>query len=310
MNKLSKPLVIVITTILATLLTIPTGFADTGSATFTDFANATYLGIEEGPVALSDGRWEGEPFVEGGASRPAVGLVKDFQFSGDLDGDGSEETVVFLWQNSGGTGSNVYLAVMSGPDAAARNIATALIGDRVKLRNGHIDSGSIILEVVQAGEDDAMCCPGTLATRTWSLSGQQLEEGEMKMTGRLSAATLDGTEWLLTHMNTDRPVSENVEVTLAFSGDKISGKSACNRYSAGIVGGDNPGEIHIGPSMGTRMACPDELMTAESEYLEALTHVTGFSFHAGSLALTGENNDGTLFNMLFSRLASDTPQAR
>jgi hypothetical protein len=51
-----------------------------------ELANATYTGTEEGPVTLVKGRWEGESYVEGGSSRPAVGLVEDFYLFGDLDG--------------------------------------------------------------------------------------------------------------------------------------------------------------------------------------------------------------------------------
>ena len=47
--------------------------------------NATYSGIYEHTITLRDGRWEGEPFIKGGASRPAVGLVEDFSLTGDLD---------------------------------------------------------------------------------------------------------------------------------------------------------------------------------------------------------------------------------
>ena len=80
---------------------------------------------------------------------------------------------------------------------------------------------------------------------------------------------------------------------------RVSGKSACNRYSAGIEEGDNPGDILIGPTMGTRMACTDYLMEIESLYLKALAQVTSFSFYSGSLALNGQDEDGKLFSLLF-----------
>lgn len=100
-------------------------------------------------------------------------------------------------------------------------------------------------------------------------------------------------------MNHEQPVPENATVTLSFNEGRISGKSACNRYSAVISEGDNPGDIIIGPAMGTRMACPDNLMEIENSYLESLARVTSFSFHSGSLALNGQQEDGALFTMLF-----------
>ena len=71
----------------------------------------------------------------------------------------TQEAVVILWRNSGGTGSNTYVVVMARQNDEVRNIGTALIGDRVKLRSGKIADGHIIIEVLQAGENDAMCCP-------------------------------------------------------------------------------------------------------------------------------------------------------
>jgi heat shock protein HslJ len=135
---------------------------------------------------------------------------------------------------------------------------------------------------------DAACCPAQLATRTWSLAGDQLKESDAKITGRLSLATLAGTEWVLTHFNRNEPILQDAEVTLAFADDKVSGKSACNRYSAGVEQGEAPGDLKIGLSMGTRMACPEELMDLEYKYLDALSQVTGFSFLAGKLVLNWE----------------------
>ena len=238
--------------------------------------------------------------MEGGASRPSVGLLEDIYFTGDLDADGQEEAVAILWQSAGGTGSNIYIAVMKSDNGGFNNISTTLVGDRVKLRGGRIDSGKIILDVLQAGENDPMCCPTELATRRWVLKDGQLEENKMKSQVLLSLSVLEGSDWVLTRMNREQPVPEDTEVTIAFSSGRISGRSACNRYSADIKEGDSAGEIIIGPTMGTRMACPDHLMEAESMYLEALAQVTGFSFYSGKLLLNGQKEDGTPFSMFFT----------
>lgn len=290
---------ILFTTMVSALVT-QAGFACSADAAMTQLRNATYTGIEDEPVTLADGSWEGPPYVEGGLSRPRIGLLEDFCFSGDLDADGDKETVVILWQSAGGTGSNIFLAVMQSDDGRFENLSTALIGDRVKLRSGKIDTGKISIDVLQVGENDPMCCPTMLATRTWLLQDTQLEEGDMEVTGILSLDAMEGSEWLLTHLNRERPVPEDTVVTLTFGTGRISGKSACNRYSANIRDGDNPGDILIGESMGTRMACPDHLMEIEHLYLEALQQVTSFSFHSGSLVFDGQDTDGTTFSMLFT----------
>ena len=291
--------VVILLTVWVCALVTTTGFANQTGSLLTELENATYTGIEDKPVTLMEGRWEGQPHVEGGASRPSVGLLRDVYFTGDLDADGQDETVVILWQNAGGTGSNIYIAVMKPQDGVYENISTALLGDRVKLRSGKLESGKIILEVLQADESDPMCCPTQLATRSWTLQGTHLKEGEIEVTGRLSVNILDGSDWLLTHINRQQSLPDDAEVTLSINAGRISGRSACNRYMADIQEGDNPGDILIGPTMGTRMACPDHLMEVESLYLKALAQVTSFSFFSGSLALQGQNEDGTPFTLLF-----------
>jgi len=286
--------------IMLSVLISQASLACESSSAISGLGNATYKGIADEPVILSNGHWEGIPYVEGGTSRPRIGLIEDLYFTGDLDTDGQPETVVILWQSAGGTGSNIYIAVMKPGNDGYENVSTALVGDRVKLRGGKIDSGKIILDVLQAGDNDAMCCPTQLATRTWVLMDRQLEESETQVTGTLALDLLEGSEWRLTRMNHDTPVPEEADVTLWFNAGRIAGKSACNRYSADIGEGENPGDIIIGQSMVTRMACPDPLMEIERHYLESLAQVKSFSFDSGYLALNGQKEDGTPFSMLFT----------
>lgn len=307
MNTIRSQAIAVLLIIISAALVTNTSHACDDNKTITELGNATYTGIEDSPIKLTNGIWEGAPYMEGAAARPRVGLVEDLYFTGDLDGDGKSETAALLWQSTGGSGNLVHIAVMKKNNRGFSNLATALVGDRVKLRSAKIAQQEIILEVLQAGENDGMCCPTMLATHTWSLAGDQLEEGRIVETGTLSLSVLDGSEWALTHLNAEEPLTENTEITLAFGGEQISGKSACNRYSAGIEDGDNAGDIRISLAMSTRMACPDELMKMETEYLDALSHTTGFSFYAGSLVLSGQKNDSNPFRMLFSRVDEDTP---
>lgn len=292
-------------TLLGTFISLNV-FANDDGAVMAALKNATYTGIEDRAVTLSQGRWEGQPYVEGGAARPAVGLVDDFLLQGDLDADGEKELVVMLWQSAAGTGSNIYIAVMKAENGEYVNLATALLGDRVKLRGGRIDSGSIILDVLQPGENDPMCCPTELAERVWTLADGQLEEHQMQVTGKLSVDILDRSSWRMTHMDIDQPLPAGMEVTLSFEDGRIAGKSACNRYSAEVRDGEHPGDIIIGQAMVTRKACPDPVMEVELHYLDALSLVTAFSFQVGSLALNGQADDGTPFSMLFAATAGDT----
>jgi len=264
-----------------------------------ELANASYTGVLDEPVTLTDGQWEGEPFVEGGASRPTVGLVADFLLTGDLDDDGSAEAVVLLWTSSGGSGTFDYLAAMGRRGDQIVNLSTAEIGDRVQIRDARLSDGRVVLHVVQAGPEDAACCPTEKARRTWILQADGLIEQEPEITGTLSLADLIGPEWVLTHFSWDEPAPREPEVTLVFEEDRVAGKSGCNNYFGAVEeGGDMPSSITLGQIGATRMMCPEEIMLVEDRFQRQLSGVTQYSFLTGKLALTWQD-DGTAGVMLF-----------
>jgi len=261
-----------------------------------ELRNATYVGIGAGPVRLTAGRWEGEPFVDDAASRPSVTLAGDLRLSGDVDGDGIEEAIVLLDESAGGSGTFVHLALMGrrGDDVVSR--ATARVGDRVQVRAGRIAGGRIVLDVIQAGPDDPACCPAQKATRTWTLAAERLTEFAPEIVGTVSLADLTGVEWVLRSFRVDDPAPREPQVTLVFDGSRIAGGSGCNRYFGEAKTGERPGDLSFGPIGVTRMACPEPAMTIEQRYFLALAGVQKFGFLAGRLALhwIREGDAGTL----------------
>lgn len=141
-------------------------------------ANATFHGTEYGEVTLSDGAWEGEPWVEGGAARPRVGLARDFLVLGDVDGDGADEALVVVWQSSGGSGTFNYVALLDESGGAWRNTATTALGDRVKVTGASIAPGRVEVEVIEHDEDDPACCPTREATRRYDAELNPLPDTE------------------------------------------------------------------------------------------------------------------------------------
>jgi heat shock protein HslJ len=265
--------------------------------TWQEAANAAYPGVFDDVVTLIDGQWEGAPFVEGGAAAPRAGLAGDFLLSGDLDGDGVDESVVLLWSSGGGSGTFDYVAVLDrDATAAVSSRATAPLGDRVKVRSGAIGDGRIVFEVVQAGPDDAACCPGQKMRRTFVLEGETLTEISSEDQGRLSLADLAG-EWRLVQFGTGEAVPSGVHITVQIEDGSIAGNAACNRYSGRVQEGDVPGQLSLaGPLAMTRMMCPPPLMDWEQRYSAALEGLVQYSFVAGRLVLTWRKDDavGTL----------------
>ena len=267
--------------------------------TLEDLSSATYTGVSDQPVTLTDGKWEGEPFVEGGASRPTVGLVDTFYLASDLNGDGQEEAVALLWTSSGGSGTFDYLAVIGRRGDRFENLGAAELGDRVKIRSYRIDGQRVVLDVVQAGPDDARCCPGQKLERVWELSSEGLVEVATEDQGRLSVSDLAGVEWLLKKLTWEESIPDEPEITLVFKDGTISGSSGCNRYNSEISDGEMPGDLSVGLIASTRMACSDEIDALEQRFLEALSAANQYSFLAGSLVLNW-SHEGVWNTMIFA----------
>jgi len=274
-----------------------------GAPAIGELAETTFAGIYDHPVTLDDGRWEGEPFVEEGASRPTVGLVMHFRLTGDLDGDGQEEAAVLLWESSGGSGTRLYLAATGRHNKHIENLATALIGDRVQVRTGRVSGNRVILDLIQAGPDDAACCPTQKAKKTWALDPEGLMLVSTEITGTLSVADLQGPDWVLAELGRDRPVTAGVEITLSFEDDRVAGAGGCNRYF-GSVNSAAPGELRFSGMGATRMACPEPAMNLEQRYLNVLAGATSYSFLAGRLVLSCDTEGGPVALIFAPRVTS------
>ena len=141
---------------------------------FEALGELSYHGILEQPVTLTGGRFEGEPIVEGGASRPMVNLLSQPVVYGDLDNDGQPDAAVVLVSDSGGSGTFVYLALVQSRSDAPANVATSFLGDRVQVKSLSIEGDRLIAMLLGHAPDDPACCPSQEEVRLFRLSGEQL----------------------------------------------------------------------------------------------------------------------------------------
>jgi heat shock protein HslJ len=260
--------------------------------TWEEAANARYAGPMGMAFELVQGEWSGQPYVEGGASAPRAGLARGFLLTGDLDADGVAESIVLLWTSSGGSGTLDYLAVVERrPDGTVAERASVELGDRVHIRAARIEAGQVVLDTVQAGPGDALCCPGQRMRRVFALEGDVMTEVSTEDRGRLSLADLDG-DWVLLELGREA-LPENVRITARFDNGTLTGTAACNAYNGRVKAGDAPGDLALaGPLAVTRKMCPPPLMEWEQRYLRALAGLSKFSFTAGKLVLTATGEEG------------------
>ena len=259
--------------------------------------NIECRGIYDNAVTLRDGVYEGEPLVQGGASRPRVELLDMPPVLHDLDGDGIDDAAVLLAENSGGSGAFTYLAVVSCRDGRAVNTGTIGLGDRVMIRSLGGQEGSIVVEFVAAGPDEPLCCPTRSVRNRYRLRDGNLLLASSEVQGTLSLADVKGIAWRLSRLGRNERVPEGVKVTAVFGEGRVSGSGGCNRYSAAVVE-TGPLEFSIGPAASTRMACPDPAGGFEDRYYSALQATNRFGFLLGNLVLHygwGDERDAMIF---------------
>ncbi len=101
-----------------------------------------------------------------------------------------------------------------------------------------------------------------------------------------TSLSLEGSTWVLTGIAKGDAVVQtwiDVEITAEFADGKMAGSSGCNRYSAGYeLDGQN---ISVGMSIGTLMACDEERMAREAEFLGALEAVASYEIKMETLVL-------------------------
>jgi len=248
-------------------------------------------GIAEPAICLAGGVWEGEPYVAGGAARPRVERVGGLAVESDLDGDGRVESAALFAATGAGTGSFLHLVVARIEAGSATFAASIQVGDRIQVRSFTAVPGEVRLEVVRAGEGEPLCCPTRKAALVWALADGKLVERTNRDDGAISIADLEGPTWTLSRLAFAEPAPAEPAVTFEVKEGRVAGRSACNRYG-GPIRESAPGEIEIGPLMGTKMACSPEAMALEAHVLAALAAARQYSFLAGELVLSGAGTDG------------------
>ncbi len=271
-----------------------------------DLMNATYQGLYPEPVTLTDGAYEGEPFVEGGASRPTVTFIDSPIAYGDVTGDGQAEAVVLLAENSGGSGTFVYMAVLANQDGRPVNLATTLLGDRAQVDSMTVENNQVVVDMVQAGPDDPMCCPSQQVIKRFELQGDQLVELSSEIVGEDRAGPqLVGPVWLWQQTlmsNDDQFGPDNpANYTVQFMADgTVAVQADCNRVGGSYTLDDSAIAIELGPS--TLVACPEGSLG--DPFVAQLGGAAIYFFQEGDLLLDLQFDSGTMrFSPQSSELA-------
>lgn len=103
--------------------------------------------------------------------------------------------------------------------------------------------------------------------------------------------SLDGTSWTLVE-GMEITIPDDIEMTLQFEGGRASGSGGCNRFMGGYE--EDGQSVSFGQLASTRMACPEEIMSAETAYLAALESVSSGSATEAELVLSDSSEQELL----------------
>ncbi|MFN8483215.1 MAG: hypothetical protein U0768_09270 [Anaerolineae bacterium] len=146
----------------------------TSSTAFTkeSLGNATYKieGVPAGSVTLTNGEYRA-PAAPGSASEVVVTLT-DNVVVGTLNGQPS--AAVVLTSSGGGSGTFYYLAVIVDQGGKPVNVATTLLGDRVKINSVSITNNQVVVDLVTQGPTDPMASPTLHQVWKYELQGDKL----------------------------------------------------------------------------------------------------------------------------------------
>jgi len=208
----------------------------------------------------------------------------------DFNGDDQSEIVRIVRDDPGGSGTFYHLLVIDTDDNGEPRSTTTLLGDRVQFLNFWKDKNLIAIDMVQAGKDDAACCPTQKIIRRWQFQDGKLIEQPAEPYGQVSIKDLIKLKWKLIQMG-DQEIDDDTDISFTFGQQMVSGKSGCNSYSTAAKE-PSAGKLKIAASMAaTMMACPDKQMNLEQQFLQRLGQVESYRWMGDYMTLEWQDNE-------------------
>ena len=239
--------------------------------------NATYIGLANGQITMKDGKWEKD--------KAFAALLEGFLIAGDLDRDGSPESVVIITEGVRGGAVIDYLAVLARRGGQIVNLSTVKIGPPMQIRSAAVENANVNINVIRAGSSDQPCCPTEKATITYSMPAGALAKANEVITGTATLADLGGNEWLLAKFSATEPVTADTVAYFRIEPGQVVGKGPCNTFSAPAAGESSGLKIKIGAIVATKMACVGPKQPLEDRFFKQFESATSVSFAGGRLVM-------------------------
>jgi hypothetical protein len=133
--------------------------------------NMTYT-LYNTAYPLTDGKF----FQQSPNSATGQSVEIEQIYFGDINNDSSEDGVVILAENGGGSGISKSFLVILNQNNIPTQTSNFYLGDRTIIENVEIKNNQIKLTLITNGPGDAACCPSLKVTKTFKLQGNELSE--------------------------------------------------------------------------------------------------------------------------------------
>ena len=204
---------------------IPVAANEKGLAT--DPFNATYI-IEGNEIPLQNGRFEAAV-----APDSAMKIRTSFSgdsVTGDLDGDGDEDTALILVHDPGGSGTFYYVAVSENWNGHHRGTNGVMLGDRIVPKDLKIRNGVVIVKYARRGLHEPM----SMAPSVEGLLSLAIDGGKLKALKPLGTdeQILEGRVIIGHEVRSFHPCTRKTDYWL--SGDSSTLKEIIARYKKAL----------------------------------------------------------------------------
>ncbi|WP_396625566.1 META domain-containing protein [Luteitalea sp.] len=253
--------------------------------------SATISGLFATPVTLQDGSYEGDAATSSGAASQLAVLMTPLVRLGELDAHPGSDAAAVVATNEGRSAERISLAIVGLVEGKPVSLATATVGDRVRVRDLRVSGRDVVLDVVETAPGESSGGGTQLARRVYRLEGSALTQVSSEITGPLSlGATTAGGAWTAVAID-GAAVEPNVTApTLAFADGQFSGTTGCQPYTLPVTE-PTPGTVSMGALAAARRSCPGAQGAVDRRFRAALPKATGYTFLAGRLVLSGLDGD-------------------
>lgn len=267
-----------------------------------DHKDAEYL-IDGKRVKLTDGISETEA-APGSASKIVTRYFGN-EVKHDLNGDGREDVVFLITQETGGSGTFFYVVAALNTKEGYVGSQGLLLGDRIapqttELSRNPNHKNVIVVNYADRASGEPMTTQPSLGKSIWlKLDTQTMQWGEVvqNFPGEADASRmkLDMKKWnWISALYNDGKKAEPKKpgkFTLTFSTDgKVSGTTDCNSFGGSYTVTDN--RIVFGDMFSTKMYCEG---SQEGEFMNLLRNTSGFHFTSrGELILDLKFDSGSV----------------